>query len=134
MAATPEVERLGPVLAELLESGDPAAALACLAPDAVLWHNSDKQDVDAGAGFAAVTGLHELVDDVRVEVLERAALPDGFLQRYVIRGTVLASGAPLAADHCIFVRTDGALIIRIDEYVDPTLTLQLGLTASEVSP
>jgi ketosteroid isomerase-like protein len=134
MPATPPIEHLGASLVGLLETGAATEALACLAPGAVLWHNSDKQDVDARAGFAAVTGLHALVEDVGVEVLERAALPDGFLQRYVIRGRVKASGAPLAAHHCIFVRTDGALITRIDEYVDPTLTAQLGLTAEEVSP
>src|SRR3954465_13875747 len=135
MAATTEIDRLGDRLVELLESGSAADAVAFLAPGAVLWHNDDKRESDAVAGVEAVVDLHDVVDDVRVEVIERAPIPGGFLQRYVLRGTVKATGTSLAAHHCIVVRTDGALISRIDEYVDPTLTTQLGLTAAkEVSP
>jgi hypothetical protein len=135
MSATCAIDRLGDCLVALLETGSATDVIACLAPGALLWHNDDKHDVDAVAGVEAVVGLHALVDDVRVEVVERTALPGGFLQRYVIHGTVKSTGASLAAHHCIVVRTDGALIDRIDEYVDPTLTTQLGLAAAqEVSP
>jgi|RhiMethySRZTD1v2_1073278.scaffolds.fasta_scaffold327799_2 ketosteroid isomerase-like protein len=42
---------------------------------------------------------------------------------------------PLAAHHCIVVRTADAGIVRIDEYVDPTLLAQLGVAEpKEVSP
>lgn len=128
----PEFDRLADVLVGLLESGSPAVVLGCLAPGAVLWHNSDKHEGDAATGMLAVAGLHGLVAQVRVEVVERAELPDGFLQRFVLRGVVKDSGAPLAAHQCILVRVDGTLITRIDEYVDPTFGAQLGVPREEV--
>ena len=135
MAATSGTDQLSARLVKLLETGSAASIVACLAPAAVLWHNDDKQELDAVAGVEAIAGLHELVTDVRVEVCELVPLPTGFLQRHVIRGTVKRTGTPLAAHHCIVVRTAGALITRIDEYVDPTFATQLGLVApKEVSP
>jgi hypothetical protein len=131
----PASDELGTRLVELLERGDASAIIERLAPGAVLWHNDDKRAIDAVTGVEAVAGLHALVAGVSVEVVERAPLPDGFLQRYVIRGTVKSTGATLALHHCVVVRTDGTRITRIDEYVDPTLASQLGLTsAEEVSP
>jgi SnoaL-like domain len=134
MPATPVHDELADRLVALLERGSPEEIVDRLAPGAVLWHNDDKHATDAVGGVAAVEGLHALVDDVRIEVLERNALPDGFVQRYVIHGTVKHTGTALAAHHWVFVRTDGAHITRIDEYVDPTLAIQLGLvTPQEVS-
>jgi ketosteroid isomerase-like protein len=135
MAATLTPDELGDRLVELLEGGDPSVLVEHLAPGAVLWHNDDKQTIDALAGLQAVAGLHALAGDVRIEVVQRAQLPDGFFQRYVIHGTVRETGSPVAAHHCIVVRTADAGIVRIDEYVDPTLLAQLGVAEpKEVSP
>jgi ketosteroid isomerase-like protein len=111
----------------LLETADISVVLDMLAPDALLWHNSDKLDVDAAEGIALVAGLAALVRDVRVDVVDEHDVPGGFVQRYVIRGTVRATGLPLAAHHCIFVRVSAGRVERIDEYVDPTFLTQLGV-------
>jgi ketosteroid isomerase-like protein len=111
-----------------LESGAPEGAIEQLADGAVLWHNDDKVEMDAAEGIARVAGLHELVDAVRVEIVQGLPLPNGWFQRIVLRGTVRAGGRELAAHNCAVVTlSDDGRISRIDEYVDPTLLAQLGL-------
>ncbi len=100
--------------------------LAFLAPGAVTWHNDDKVEVDAVENMKRVPGLHQLVDDVDVDVLQRERLEHGWLQRFVLRGTVRSTGKPLAAHNCVVVQVVDGRITRIDEYVDPTFGTQLG--------
>jgi ketosteroid isomerase-like protein len=129
-----EWERLADAAVAILEQGDPDVLRRHLAPGAVLWHNSDDLDLDAVDAVASIAGLHALVDDVHVDVVQRAALPDGFLQRFVVRGTVRSTGRPLAAHNCVVVTTAGERITRMDEYVDPTFVAQLGLQLPAPAP
>ena len=97
-----------------------------LAPGAVAWHNDDKIEIDAVENMKRLPGLHQLVDGVDVEVLQSEPLESGWLQRFVLRGTVRSTGNALAAHNCVVVHLADGLITRIDEYVDPTLGTQLG--------
>jgi hypothetical protein len=126
-SAGPTWERLADATVAILETGDPEVLRRHLAPGAVLWHNSDDTAVDAAEAVGSVSGLHGLVDGVHVEILQRAPLPDGFLQRFVVRGTVRSTGGPLAAHNCVVATTADGRITRMDEYVDPTFEAQLGL-------
>jgi hypothetical protein len=110
-----------------LESGSPTEAITMLAPGAVLWHNDDKLEMDAAEGIARVKGLHDLVDEVRVEVLQGEPLSGGWFQRILLRGTVRSSGQQLAAHNCAVIGLRDGKITRIDEYVDPTFLDQLGV-------
>jgi ketosteroid isomerase-like protein len=114
-------------LKEALGSGVPDAALAVLAPGALLWHNADKFEMDAAEGIRRVAGLHELVDDVHVDVIHSEAMSTGWFQRIVLRGRVRGSGRDLAAHNAAVIRLSGDRITRIDEYVDPTMLVQLGV-------
>jgi len=114
-------------LNEALESGVPDPAIALLERGAVLWHNDDKVEMEAVAGIRRVKGLHELVDDVRVDVVQSEHLSTGWFQRFVLRGRVRASGRDLAAHNCAVIQLSGERITRIDEYVDPTMLVQLGV-------
>jgi ketosteroid isomerase-like protein len=122
-------EQLADAVVAILERGDPAVLRRHLAPGAVLWHNSDDREVDAHDAVGSVAGLHALVDGVHVDVLRRAEIPDGFVQRFVVRGTVRATRTALAAHNCVVATTAGGRITRMDEYVDPTFEAQLGLAA-----
>jgi hypothetical protein len=127
MKAPLEVDPAARALDAMLETGSAADVLALLAPGAVLWHNDDKVDVPAADGIRGVGGLHALVDGIRVEVVQHEPLPNGFLHRFALRGTVRSSSAPLLAHNCIVVTKDGPSIARIDEYMDPTFRAQLGV-------
>jgi ketosteroid isomerase-like protein len=96
------------------------------APGAVAWHNDDKIEIDAVENLKRVPGLHQLVDGVGVDVLQVEPLESGWLQRFVLRGTVRSTGNQLAAHNCVVVHLSDGLITRIDEYVDPTMGAQLG--------
>jgi ketosteroid isomerase-like protein len=97
-----------------------------LAPGAVTWHNDDKVEIDAVENMKRLPGLHQLVDGVGIDVLQVEPLESGWLQRFVLRGTVRSTGNALAAHNCIVVHLADGRITRIDEYVDPTMGAQLG--------
>ena len=127
MTAQASIDVAAVALDAMLESGSPDEVLGLLAPDAVLWHNDDKTAVPAAAGVRGVAGLHALLADVRVEVVQHEQLSNGFLHRFAIHGVVRASGAPLLAHNCVVVSKEDLSIVRIDEYVDPTFRMQLGV-------
>jgi ketosteroid isomerase-like protein len=100
--------------------------VAVLAPGAVIWHNHDRQVVDARDNMAAVNMLSQLVDDLANERVLFAPVDDGFVLQYVTRGKVRANGNPFEMHNCLIVHTDAdGLVSRIDEYVDPTVGGQL---------
>ena len=114
-------------LVEAFASGDPPVLGARMAPGALLWHNSDKVEGDAVEGFGGIVGLHQLVDGLHVEVVQHELLTTGELARFVVRGTVRATGTPLAAHNCVVFTVEDGRVTRLDEYVDPTFGAQLGV-------
>lgn len=105
-------------------TGDPRHLGAVLAPGALLWHNDDGLEVEAAGALGGIAGLARMVDGLHVEVVEGT---DRFV-RFTVRGTVCATGQKLAARNCVFFELDeDGLVRRMDEYVDPTFTTQLGL-------
>lgn len=127
MSASPSDAALVSALNRALEAGVPDEVLSLLAPGALLWHNDDKVEMDAAEGIARVKGLHDLVENVRVDVLQLEPVSTGWFQRIVICGTVRASGNELAAHNCAVIHVANGRITRIDEYVDPTMLAQLGV-------
>ncbi len=102
---------------DALAAGDVDGALACLTADAVVWHGFDgvAQGRDAiRAGWEAlVAGFPERgIADVW-----RAPIPGGFVQRHAMYGRTV-SGARKAWPCALFVRIEGGLVSRIDEYID----------------
>ena len=108
-----------------LVGGEPDAFVEALTPGAVVWHNSDHNEVDARENMAGIAMLGQLVDDLANEHLLFTPTADGFVLAYVTRGTVRSNGNPFEMHNCLIVRTtDDGLIERIDEYVDPTVGAQ----------
>jgi len=111
-----------------LTGGDFSECERLLADDAVVWHNYDGIEQPKDQALAQVAAMSSL--DARFEVVERTALPDGWLQQHRFHfsfpdGEVLT----LAAAQRAHVR-DG-LIKRVDEYID---TGQLGRIIQKVQP
>ena len=107
-------------------AGKGDAFVASMAPGAVIWHNHDRQDVDAIENMAAVNMLSQIVDDLSTESRLCTPIDGGFLYQYVTRGKVRANGNPFEMQNCLIVHTNAdGLITRIDEYVDPTVGGQL---------
>src|SRR5437868_849931 len=108
-----------------LEGRDPDPLLAVLAPGAIMWHNHDRKEVDARDNMAAIGMLPQLVDGLKNEHLLYAPIDNGFVLRFVTRGTVRSNGNEFEMQNCIIVTTnEDGMISRMDEYVDPTVGAQ----------
>ncbi|MFV2177361.1 nuclear transport factor 2 family protein [Actinomadura sp. LOL_016] len=99
-----------------ITSGDTGALRAMYAPDATIWHNDDgRQELDDN--LRTLRWLSRNLRDMRYEVLRRDALPDGYVQRHVLRGA-LPDGAPFELHACLFVTVRDGRIVRLEEYAD----------------
>lgn len=111
----------------VLEQGTPDPILPFLAPAAILWHNDDKVEMDAASVMRQAPRLHAMLDGVRIEVVRRSAVADGWMQQFILHGTVPATGQALAVHRAIVLVVADGLITRLEEYIDPTFAQQLGL-------
>ena len=117
-------DAIAAVLTTALESGEIEPLLGRLAPGAKVWHNHDHDARDAVESFRAAAMLHELASDIRIDTVRLEPLPNGFVWQAVIRGTVKSHGGPLEMHNCLVVTTDGGMVTRVDEYVDPNAATQ----------
>ncbi|MFD0684467.1 nuclear transport factor 2 family protein [Actinomadura fibrosa] len=108
-----------------ITAGDVDALRSLYAPGARIWHNGP------GAGGGAEQGvddnlrtlrwLSRNLRDFRYEEIRRDPLPDGYVQRHVLRGE-LPDGTAIEMAACLFVTVDGVdgapRITRVEEYAD----------------
>jgi ketosteroid isomerase-like protein len=107
------------------DTGDRAPFEALLAPECVNWHNHDKLEQQA-VGNPGAAALRTIVDDLGADIVQHETFPGGEMIRLVIRGTVRSNGNELEAHQCIVLHSSDHGIVRIEDYVDPTLGTQLG--------
>ncbi|MFE9103655.1 nuclear transport factor 2 family protein [Actinomadura geliboluensis] len=104
-----------------ITSGDVDALRAIYAPDARIWHNGpgpgggSEQSVDDN--LRTLRWLSRNLVDFRYEEIRRDPLPDGYVQRHVLRGT-LPDGTPVEMAACLFATVADGRIARIEEYAD----------------
>lgn len=114
-------ELAGQLLAAIT-AGDTDTVRRLYAPGALIWHNGP------GPGGGAEQGVEENLrtlrwlarhlTGMRYEEIRRDPLPDGYVQRHVLRAQ-LADGTELEIAACLFVTVDGdGRIARIEEYAD----------------
>ncbi len=118
MVAVDSVNRILDIFNEAFHVGDPAMAGACLAENAIIWHNTDGVELSA-EGFLG--GLKTVTDSMpvrRVQVIRRDVFADCCVQQQAIVG-LNAQNRPVRILTCIVCRfaVDGR-IERIDEYLD----------------
>ncbi|MCU0268852.1 MAG: nuclear transport factor 2 family protein [Acidimicrobiales bacterium] len=101
-----------------IESADLDALQACYHPDLVTWTNTGGE-VDRARSLEMVGWLCRKLADRHYDVHRRVALPDGFLQQHVLRGTA-PDGRAVAMPACIVGIVRDGRIARMDEYLDPT--------------
>ncbi len=111
----------------ILDGQDPSDFTELLAADAVVWHNNDGVDLPAGDSLAGIAMLRSLVDDLTAHVISEDVVPTGVVARIELRGTVKSSGNAFCARLADFFTVVDGRLTRIDEYVDPSIRVQLGL-------
>ena len=96
----------------------------CYAPQARIWHNVDGKLQSVDDNIKGVHWIHKVLAGVRYDVKRRVAIPGGFLQEHVLRGT-LPSGEAFAMPACVICKVEGGVITALDEYLDSAHTLPL---------
>jgi len=107
-----------------LQACDVAAVNAIYEPDARIWHNFDQALQPLDQHLKSLQWMHRKLRDLHYEIIRREAIPDGFYQEHVLRGT-LPSGEPFAMPACAIVKVRGGRIYALNEYLDSAQTKPL---------
>jgi ketosteroid isomerase-like protein len=112
-------------LTDAIRSGDPSALQGVYAPEAVVWHNTDGLEQKRDDVIAGVQALHAACK-VAIEVLQREATADGFVQTQHWTFTP-PTGEPLEASSAFWVTlNERRQVVRLDEYIDGAALAALG--------
>jgi len=107
-----------------LNIADEAAVRAIYAPDARLWHNFDDKLQPVEDNIKSMHWMHRRLKNLNYDIQYRVALPDGFLQEHILRGT-LANGEAFALHACAIVKVENGRITELREYLDTAETRPL---------
>lgn len=118
MSDDAEIRALAKRFFDCVEAGDIDGLVACYAPDAEIWHNTDEQIQGPEDNRKTLAGmvtriLDRVYDNRRVEVFA-----GGFVQQHVLRGTRSHDGVRVALPACIVCAVTDGKITRLDEYFD----------------
>jgi uncharacterized protein len=115
----PEIIALADRLFGAIEAGDVEAVRACYAPDVQVWHNFDDKNQTLEENLVTLGWMVGRLGDRRYDISRRDVVADGLWQLHVLRGTVIATGAPFAMPAAMLLTMADGRITRIAEYLDP---------------
>jgi uncharacterized protein len=118
MSTESAMNALADRLTHAYEQNDVDTITDCYAKDAAIWHNLDEVDQAVAEQLDATRWLNEKLKDLKYEILTRSFFDGGYVQQYVVHGTVTASGEPFRMSLCMRVEVDDGRITRLDEYLD----------------
>ena len=102
---------------DCVEKGDIDGLVACYAPDAKIWHNTDEQEQGPSDNAVTLAGMVKRISERVYDNRRLVAFPGGFVQQHVLRG-VRQDGAKLSLPACIVCAVENGKITRLDEYFD----------------
>ncbi len=100
-----------------VQAGDMDAVLACYAPDAKLWHNTDGIEQTVEENMKLLAWMIRMIPERNYRIVRREALADGFVQQHVLEAN-LPNGEAWTMEACAVVRVKDGVIVRLDEYID----------------
>jgi ketosteroid isomerase-like protein len=124
MSPSDDVISLARRFVAAIQSKDVDAVRQCYAPGARIWHNVDGKVQSVDDNIKGVHWIHRVLADVQYDVKRLVAIPGGFLQEHVLRGT-LASGEAFAMPACVICTVENGVIVTLDEYLDSAHTKPL---------
>ena len=121
-----ELAALAERMTRAYEQNDVDAITACYAPDAHIWHNFDEVEQTVEDQLAATRWLHEELEDINFEIVSRRFFDGGYVQQYVVRGTLAKGGEAFHMPTCMNVTVRDGRITRLEEYLDSAHLKPLG--------
>ena len=121
-----EMNALADRLTRAYEQNDVDAIVACYAPDAHIWHNLDEVDQTVEEQLGATRWLNEQLKSLKYEVISRDFFDGGYVQQYVVHGTLTSSGDAFRMRLCMRVVVRDGRIARLEEYLDSGKLKPLG--------
>jgi ketosteroid isomerase-like protein len=101
-----------------IERGDLESVRELYSAEAEIWHNVTGQSQTREENLSLLRYFTGRVSELRYEVLAREFFQSGFVQRYVLHGS-LESGDSITASVCLVVYVSEGRIERLFEYFDP---------------
>lgn len=101
-----------------IERGDIEAVREIYAPDAAIWHNTDRVTKTREQNLAMLAWASENVAAMRYEDVRLEPIAGGFVERHVVRGTIRATGSELVLPAVVVCQVERGRITRLDEYFD----------------
>ncbi|MBL8554848.1 MAG: nuclear transport factor 2 family protein [Phenylobacterium sp.] len=103
---------------DCVEKGDVDGLVACYAPDAKIWHNTDGLEQSPEDNRRTLQGMTQRLVDRVYDERRVYVYPEGFTHQHVLRGTRVHDGVRLALPACIVCRVKDGKVTRLDEYFD----------------
>ena len=103
---------------DCVEAGDIDGLVACYAPDAEIWHNTDEQIQGPEDNRKTLSGMVTRITDRKYADRRVEVFPTGFVQQHVLQGTRVQDGVRVELPACIVCEVKNGLITRLDEYFD----------------
>jgi ketosteroid isomerase-like protein len=102
---------------DCVEAGDVDGVVACYAPDAVIWHNSDGVEQSPTENARTLRGFVSRIGERVYDERRLAVFDGGFVHQHLLRG-VRPDGAHVSLPACIVCQVKDGKITRLDEYFD----------------
>jgi len=113
-----EMNVLADRITRAYEQNDIDAIAACYAPDARIWHNFDGVEQTVEDQLNATRWLNERLKNLKYEIVSRHSFDGGYVQQYVVHGTLANGGEAFRMPACMNVTVHDGRIARLEEYLD----------------
>jgi len=117
MSTPEEIKALAKTFFDCVESGDVDRLVACYAPGARIWHNTDGLEQSPEDNGRTLKGFVAWIADRRYDERRINVFPGGFVHQHLLRG-VRRDGAAVSLPACIVCQVEDGKITRLDEYFD----------------
>jgi ketosteroid isomerase-like protein len=118
MSTPEEIKALAKRFFDCVEQGDIEGLVACYAPDAKIWHNTDQLEQSPADNKATLAGMVTRILDRLYDNRQLNVFPGGFVHQHVLRGTRKQDGVRLALPACVICQVEDGKITHLDEYFD----------------
>lgn len=103
---------------DCVEAGDVDGLVACYAPDARIWHNTDRAEQTPAENRATLNAMVARILDREYADRRLQVFPGGFVQQHVLKGTRAHDGVRVELPACIVCQVTDGKVTRLDEYFD----------------